>query len=282
MRLISTAGDRLTRGQFGRIRGLVERLSGIHLSPDKRELVRARLRRRLRELRLSDFDDYLQLVAADRSGRELETMLDLVATHLTGFFREPEHFECLRRELAARVRTSAHPRRVRVWSAGCATGEEAYSLAITLREALPAAEAWDARILATDLAARGLAVARRGIYPADRVAEVPASLRTRYFEPSGGDGGDADGTFAVRAEARAPITFARLNLVEAWPMRGPFDAIFCRNVMIYFDRRTQRGIVQRFGEILAHNGLLFLGHSESLTGSHPRLRYVQPSVYRRG
>jgi chemotaxis protein methyltransferase CheR len=279
MRLITATGDRLTRGQFGRIRGLVERLSGIHLASDKRELVRGRLRRRLQELGLHDFDEYLRLIAADRSGHELETMLDLVATHLTGFFREPEHFECLRRELVARSSAGGYSRRVRLWSAGCATGEEAYSLAITLREALPAAEAWDARILATDLAARGLAVARRGIYPADRVAEVPAALRTRYFEPAVVD--DDGGAFAVRDEARALLAFARLNLVEPWPMRGPFDAVFCRNVMIYFDRRTQRGLVQRFGEILAHNGLLFLGHSESLTGSHPGFRYEQPSVYRR-
>jgi chemotaxis protein methyltransferase CheR len=279
MRLIGAVGERLTRGQFGRIRQLVESMSGIHLAPDKRELVRARLRRRLRALRLTDFDDYLRLVAADRSGRELETMLDLVATHLTGFFRESDHFECLRRELTARSHTNAHPRRVRIWSAGCATGEEAYSLAITLREALPDAAAWDARILATDLAARGLAVARRGVYTAERVAEVPPVLRARYFEPTG-DGGDGD-ALAVRHEARALLTFARLNLVEPWPMRGPFDAIFCRNVMIYFDRHTQRGLVQRFGEILAPNGLLFLGHCESLTGSHPGLRFVQPSVYRR-
>jgi chemotaxis protein methyltransferase CheR len=278
MRLSSAAGERLTSSQFGRIRRLVERLSGIRLAPDKRELVRARLRRRLRALRLTDFDDYLRLVAADRSGRELETMLDLVATHLTGFFRQPEHFECLSRELTGRSRTGARPHRVRLWSAGCATGEEAYSLAITLLEALPDAAGSDALILATDLATRGLAVARHGIYTAEQVAEVPPALRARYFAPVADDDG---GAFVVRDEARAPITFARLNLVEPWPMRGPFDSIFCRNVMIYFDRRTQRGLVQRFGEILVHDGLLFLGHSESLTGGHPGFRYVQPSVYRR-
>jgi chemotaxis protein methyltransferase CheR len=204
-------------------------------------------------------------------------MLDEISTNETEFFREPAHFGYLTDEvLPSLVRRGT--RRLRIWSAGCSSGEEAYSLAITLCESLSDLAQWDAKILATDLSTRAIARARRGIYDEQCLGGVPVEARRIYFRRADVKGGTA---FRIAEPVRRLVDFARHNLMGDWPMSGPFDAIFCRNVMIYFDKPTRESLVNRFWELLAPGGVLFIGYSESLSGLKHRFRYDQPAVYER-
>ena len=272
-RVPAVAADaELAPSQFQDISRTVYDVAGIQLRPGKEGLVRSRLAKRLRALGVATYDEYLARVAGDASGRELAEMVDALTTNKTNFFREPAHFDFLRDRVLPALPASAP---LRIWSAGCSTGEEPYTLAMTLHEALPDLARRDVRILATDISARVVAQARAGRYPDAVAGEVPPELLRRYFTRGPG------GAWEVGASLRAPIAFARLNLMEAWPMRGPFQAIFCRNVMIYFDKPTQQELVGRYYEMLAPGGHLFVGHSESLSGIAHRFAYVQPAVYRR-
>ncbi|MGI5817234.1 MAG: CheR family methyltransferase [Armatimonadota bacterium] len=266
--------DELTDAQFDEISRLVKHLCGINLHSGKRELVRARLTRRLRDLGLPSFELYLERLRSD-DGEEIVGLLDALSTNLTRFFREPVHFEIL----AARVKDRAEhspDAPLRLWSAGCSSGEEPYSLAISLLEALGERASGQARILATDISTRVLATAREGVYPSSRVEELDRALVARHFSRTQ-IGGERH--FRVSEPVRHLVRFARLNLMDPWPMSGPFSAIFCRNVMIYFDKATQQELIRRFWEILQPGGVLFIGHSESLTGVTHRFRYLQPTVY---
>ena len=265
----------LTEAQFNAISSLVKNLAGINLTDAKKELVRARLTKRLRKLGLATFDDYVEYLQGDTTGAELVAMLDVLSTNTTYFFREAKHFEWLRQEVLPRL---AARRRVRIWSAGCSSGEEPYSIAIVLLEAIPDLADWDAAILATDLSTEVLARARQGIYPASRLREVPPMLLGRHFTLVATK---PERTYRVNDPVRRLVHFARLNLMGQWPMKGPFDVIFCRNVMIYFDRPTRQDLIARFHSILAPGGTLFIGHSESLTGINHSFRYVLPTVYRK-
>jgi len=264
----------LTDRQFEHISGMVKELCGINLHQGKRELVKARLAKRLRQLGYTDFDDYIHHLASDDSGGELIQMLDVISTNLTSFFREADHFSCFSDNL--KKLSAKGTRRLRVWSAGCSSGEEPYTIAMTIRETLGDLSGWDVRILATDISTRVLATARQGVYPQKRFENVPPQIRGRYFDCIQSR---PDRIYQAKPEIRQLIHFARLNLMESWPMRGPFDAIFCRNVMIYFDKPTQEKLVRRYAQLLAPGGNLFIGHSESLTGIQHKLRYVQPTVY---
>ena len=256
---------------FVRIATMLHDHAGIRLREGKEGLVRARLAKRLRALGLSDFDSYLAHVAAEKSRAEFREMVDALTTNKTSFFREHTHFDVLRDDV---LPSCSGP--IRLWSAGCSSGEEAYTMAMVLQESLEPAVATRARILATDISHRVLAVAKAGRYPAETLADVPKPLLQKYWRPV--DGG-------ARHEAgpalRQLVQFGRLNLMEQWPMRGPFDAIFCRNVMIYFDKSTQQQLVERYRQLLRPGGYLFVGHSESLTGLSHQFRYVQPAVYAR-
>ncbi|HYD52302.1 MAG TPA: protein-glutamate O-methyltransferase CheR [Gemmatimonadaceae bacterium] len=265
----------LTASHFSRIAVLVKHVAGIDLRPGKEGLVRSRLASRLRALGVTSFDDYLAHLDADASGAELVQLLDVITTNKTSFFREPEHFRLLQDEILPALAGRAAG--IRVWSAGCSSGEEPYTTAIVLRESLDARRFADARVLATDLSTRVLSRAREGVYAEEMLADVPPQLVRRHF--AGASRGDR--MLRVVDATRACVRFARLNLMGRWPMQGPFDVIFCRNVMIYFDKATQQRLVQRFTELLASGGYLFVGHSESLTGIDHGLRYVQPAVYRR-
>jgi len=272
---VVTAPSELSEAQFQKISRLVKERCGINLHQGKKQLVKARLTKRLRELGFSGYGQYIEYVTSDVDGTELTAMLDALSTNLTSFFREPDHF----RYLASRVLPAViarSKRRVRIWTAGCSSGEEPYSVAITVCENIPDLRSWDARILATDLSTRVLERAGRATYPAERIKTVPPQLRSRYFRCVQAR---PERLYRVEDEARSLVHFARLNLMEAWPMKGPFDAIFCRNVMIYFDKPTQAELVGRFWEILAPGGTLFIGHSESLTGIEHSFRYVQPTIY---
>jgi chemotaxis protein methyltransferase CheR len=266
----------LSEAQFSAISALTYRICGINLQSGKQGLVKTRLAKRLQAVGVGDFDEYLHYLEKDASGSEMVAMLDALTTNKTSFFRENQHFDYLRNVVLPSM--GAGWTRLRIWSAGCSTGEEPYTLSLVLHEEVPELKQRDARILATDLSTRVLARARQGVYEAAAVADIPAPLLARYFtcvrtSPSR--------AYRVGPALQSPIRFARLNLMEPWPMQGPFDLIFCRNVMIYFDRATQQRLVNRFWELLSPGGHLFVGHSESLTALEHRFRYVQPAVYRK-
>ncbi len=258
---------------FEEIRRLLYGTCGINLGEDKAGLVKARLLKRLRALDIPSFAAYMRHVREDASGAEMTALVDVLTTNKTSFFRESQHFDYLRESVLPGLRESG---RVRFWSAGCSSGEEPYSLAILMREEIPDLDRLDTRILATDLSTRILATARAGVYETDRVSDMDPALVARYFEAVSDRSGRA---FRVRDHVRRMVSLAHLNLLHPWPMQGPFDVIFCRNVMIYFDRPTQQRLVERFAALLRPGGLLFVGHSESLTSLSNTVRYVRPAVY---
>ncbi|MEN6347540.1 MAG: protein-glutamate O-methyltransferase [Armatimonadia bacterium] len=266
----------LTREQFGAICRLTHEVCGINLHEGKERLVEARLARRLRALELVDVDQYLDYLRGPSGDTEILHMVDALTTNKTSFFREPQHFDFL----AERVIPEATARgsQLRLWSAGCSSGEEPFTIAMVALETLGTNRAASVRILATDISAEMLDKASEGVYTEAALAEVPRPLLTRYFEPIKGS---APRSWRVGSLLRRTVTFAQLNLMEKWPMRGPFDAIFCRNVMIYFDRETRDHLVERFRRLLHPEGYLLVGHSESLTGAETGLSYVQPAVYAR-
>lgn len=271
----------VSEAEFRRISDLVYQHCRINLHDGKKELVRARLAKRMRSGGFSRVSDYMDHVLSDASGAEFTSLIDSLSTNLTSFFREMAHFDHLRDRflpaLVARRQKHSHGR-VLVWSAGCSSGEEPYSLAMLLAEELPAEDGWDVRILATDISTRVLDLARRGSYPASRVQSVPPPLRQRHLLPQ--RTGAAEG-YVVSESLRRMVRFRHLNLMDTWPFSGPFDLIFCRNVMIYFDKPTQEALVNRYFQVLRPGGLLFTGHSESLTGVNHRFRYVEPTIYAR-
>ena len=267
----------LTDAQFEQISKLVKGLCGINLHQGKRELVRARLTKRLRKLKLGSFEEYLQHLEDDGAGGELTAMLNALSTNLTRFYREAKHFEYLRSTVVPALRRDKDKdRRIRIWSAGCSSGEEAYSIAMCLSEEIADLERWDVKVLATDLATDMLEVAREGMYVPGRLKELPPKLLAKYLAPVRTK---SERRYRVVESIRRLVVFARLNLTGPWPMKGSFDVIFCRNVMIYFDKPTQNKLVDRFWGMLPSGGVLFIGHSESLTGVRHSFRYVQPTVY---
>jgi len=257
---------------FERLARLVHDESGIVLSDSKKSLVVSRLSRRMRTLGVADFPSYCRLVESNDGAEERRELIFLITTNVTRFFREDHHFAALRSEvmpdLAARARKGG---KIRCWSAGCSSGEEPYSIAITMLEAFPQAANSDVRVLATDLDGNMVQAGRQGIYAELDEAHLPPALRERHFQPVP----DRPGAFAVTGPARDLITFAELNLLHDWPMKGPFDFIFCRNVVIYFDIETQQRLWSRFAALLAPGGRLFVGHSERVTG--PAAAQLAPS-----
>lgn len=241
------------------------------MRPGKEGLVRARLGKRLRHLGLSDFTTYLRHVESEPDRREFAEMIDALTTNKTSFLREISHFDFLRDQVFPSL---VGP--IRLWSAGCASGEEAYTLAMLALESLDHIAAPDVRVLATDISHRALSKAAEGSYPAEAMTDVPTAWLERYWT-SRSDG--VRDVFSAGVAVRRLVRFATLNLMEKWPMQSPFDAILCRNVMIYFDKGTQQRLVERYHALLKPGGYLFVGHSESLTGLTHRFRYVQPAVY---
>jgi chemotaxis protein methyltransferase CheR len=253
--------------------------AGIALADNKRNLIYSRLSRRLRALGLSSFREYREYLEAVDS--ELEHFINAISTNLTKFFREAHHFDHFRAHVAvpfASVAQRTAGSRLRVWSAGCSTGEEPYTIAVVLAREIRDVARQDIRILATDIDTAVLAKGVAGEYPASSIAEVPKTYRD-YFQPAAEDSDSDD--IVMGDEVRSVIKFGRLNLMEPWPFRGKFDAIFCRNVMIYFDNPTKSQIVDRFTQQLRPGGFLYIGHSESLFASHHGLQLVGRTVYRR-
>jgi chemotaxis protein methyltransferase CheR len=266
----------LEEADFRRIARLVKERAGIVLGERKLDLVYGRLVRRLRALRLDSFAAYCALLEGPHGEGEVTPMVNAITTNLTSFFREPHHFDHLARTvLQPLVRQPHKGRRIRIWSAGCSSGEEPYSVAMMLRSTIPVIAGWDARILATDIDTEMIERATSGRYDARGAVAMPAAFRAKFVE----DG--APGEIRIADEIRRLVSFKPLNLLGHWPMRGPFDAIFCRNVVIYFDKAQQSRLFDRIADLLADDGWLYIGHSESLLGVTDRFVAAGRTTYRK-
>lgn len=266
----------MTRAEFDRIRELVRDHSGIALGDTKQQLVQGRLARRLRALKLANYAEYIDMLERGERG-ELEEFVNAITTNLTAFFRESHHFDYLANELLP-LRVAQGAGRLRIWCCAASSGEEPYSIAMVLREAAAALAGRDVKVLATDLDSAALASGVAGIYPHERVQDLSPARRSRFFKEGSGA---LAGQVRVREELRSLITFKQLNLMNEWPMRGPFDAIFCRNVIIYFDKPTQKVLFERFAALQRPGDFLFLGHSESLYRVSNRYELIGRTIYRR-
>ena len=263
---------------FRSLVALAREHAGISLSDSKRNLVYTRVSRRLRALGFTAFRQYRDYLAENNA--ELESFINAISTNLTKFFRESHHFDHLRSQVVVPFLKGGQrgDGRFRIWSAGCSTGEEPYTIASVVRHEMPKASRHDIRILATDIDTDVLAKAARGIYPSAGFESVPRVYRD-YFEPTN-EGRNADNLMATE-ELRSLIVFRRLNLMDPWPFRGKFDVIFCRNVMIYFDNATKTALIDRFIQSIKPGGFLYIGHSESFHGTHPELQLIGRTTYRR-
>jgi chemotaxis protein methyltransferase CheR len=257
--------------EFEQIRRLAYRTFGLDLKPGKEELVSARLRKLVRGGGFRSFQEYYRSIVQDDTGKSLLTMIDALATNHTSFLREPDHFQFLRDHVVPEL---GGRDTLEVWSAACSTGEEVWTLAMVLNEA-PAHRR--VRIAASDISNKALNFAQRGVYPTDRCHGVSAAWLSRYFS--------ADGrppvSYRITPALRTQAVFRRINLVESYSWPHPFPVIFCRNVMIYFDRQTQERVIAGLTQHLEPGGYLFVGHAESLTRVSHRLEYVRPAVYRK-
>jgi chemotaxis protein methyltransferase CheR len=264
---------------FRSLRDLVRQVSGITLSEAKRELVYGRLSRRLRVLGIASFREYRNLLAGPGGQAEMREFTNAVTTNLTSFFRENHHFDYFRQHVLAPMAEGAgRQRRLRVWSAGCSTGEEPYSIAMTIAETLPDWHKLDIKILATDLDTDVLARAAAGLYAEERVRGLASRRVSTFFKPA-----PERGRELVRFDPQLArlVSFRQLNLMQALPMRGPIDAIFCRNVIIYFDKDTQRELFARIAPLQSTDALLFLGHSENLFKVSDAYDLIGKTIYRR-
>jgi chemotaxis protein methyltransferase CheR len=270
----------LSDSEFRKFASLVYDRFGIKLSDEKKTLVSGRLAKRVRALGLPSFSDYLALVLADSSGAELSELINRISTNHSFFFREKDHFDYLEREILPRISSKAQAKPgypLRVWSAGCAAGEEVYTICMVLSNFFgPGLASMDLGVLATDVSLHALGDALKGEYAPNRIQDVPRRYLDAYFEKSG------DETYRVREEIRRMVMFKKLNFMdENFPMRGQFDFIFCRNVMIYFDEETRRRLVKILYSYVKPGGYFFIGHSESIQRATCPFEYVKPAVYRK-
>jgi chemotaxis protein methyltransferase CheR len=256
--------DRFSDADFKAIASIAYKEFGLNLSESKKPLVYSRLTKRLRTLGVSDFKNYLIFLDGPNGEPERMELLSALTTNVTNFFRENHHFELLKNELLLPLTEAAKSgSRVRIWSAGCSSGQEPYSIAFTLLNACPDAANLDVKILATDIDPKILEAAASGNYPKEELADIPKKFQDKYLTASS----LGEKYFQIGPEARRLISFGRLNLIDNWPLKGPFDLIFCRNVAIYFDKVTQAKVWSSFSKVLNPGGHLFIGHSERLSGA---------------
>jgi len=270
----------LTERDFRRFQRLIHRGTGIVLSDAKQALLPSRLGRRLRGLGLTTFASYLDLVESD--GDEHTRMIDSICTNETRFFREPRQFDFLDEEVLPRWKSlgdnGTKPKTIRAWSVACSTGEEPASIAMLLRTHFAAGEGWRTGVLASDLSTRALAAAREGVWNIERASDIPPHYLRAYMLRGIES---AHGTIRLHPDVQAMIEFRQINLMDpAYPVVSSFDLIFCRNVLIYFDRETKAAIVDRLTRHLAPDGLLLLGNAETILDSASRLEHVGPAAYR--
>jgi chemotaxis protein methyltransferase CheR len=262
----------LSEREFARIKGRVYKVAGISLSEAKRTLVVSRLSKIVRALGLNSFDQYVDFLEKGASTSDGQDFINALTTNLTRFYREDHHFDHLRSYVGTLMSERPRGSRLRIWSAGCSTGQEPYTIGMDLLATYPELKRWDFKILATDIDTAVIAKAARGIYPESELSGLSPE-RARPFQRL------ADGTVQVPAAARELVSFKPLNLIAEWPMKGPFDAIFCRNVAIYFDKPTQGMVFGRFGKLLAPEGFLYIGHSENLGTGGDGFRLVGKTIY---
>ncbi len=264
--------------QFEIFRDFAKRYAGINIADFKKSMVSRRVRTRLKALKIETFEAYCKILRGPERDRELQQLINALTTNKTEFFREPHHFHHLaERGLKLLPMQTCRSKQLRIWSAGCSTGEEAYSIAMTLAPAFSVPANGSYRILATDIDTQVLAHASAGSYHVSSLGSVPLSQRDRYFTSSPGN----PTQYAVIPPIRDRILFQKLNLHDPWPMKGRFDVVFCRNVVIYFDKETQKRLFERFADILEMGGLLYCGHSESLHGVSSRFKAIGQSIYQR-
>lgn len=266
-----------TTQHFEQLRKLVSEHTGISLGEQKRDLLYGRLTRRLRSLGLSGFDDYIQLLHQSPDA-ELQNFINAVTTNLTSFFREMHHFDFLKDEWLPAMRNKGGLQNLKIWSAGCSTGEEAYSIAITLREALPDIDRLNISIIATDLDTAVVNTGSAGVYDEKRIEGMSEARKKRWFLR--GVGGN-QGKVRVCNELRDMVNFSQLNLMKPWPINDMFDLVFCRNVVIYFDKPTQRVLFDRFAGSIKSEGHLIIGHSETLHKISEKFELVGKTIYRK-
>ena len=269
----------LTRDDMSFIAKLVYEQAGIVIREHKEAMTRGRLARRVKALGLGSVAEYCAFLKTPQAAGELPELINAVTTNHTAFFRERHHFDHLRKEVMPRLLQERAGRRgrIRIWSSACSSGEEAYSIAASCRDVIGARSDLDFKILATDIDTDILARAEAGIYPAELFERLPADVKPMLKLEGGAGRGEA----RISEDLRRMIAYKRLNLIEKWPMSGPFDVIFCRNVFIYFDTQTKASILDRFVSLLSPGGFLYLGHSESLPQPHQHLRLIGRTIYER-
>lgn len=251
-----------TDAEFRAIAEIAQERFGLNLAESKKPLVYSRLSKRLKARNLNGFPEYLKLLDQADETDERQELISALTTNVTSFFRETHHFETLKSECLPTLAAGARARqRIRLWSAGCSSGQEPYSIAMSVLDQFPEAASHDLRILATDIDPQIVGRARTGSYPSEEATGIPAPYQTKWVRRC-----DGDGRITMGEPLRQLITFAELNLMDPWPFKGPFDVIFCRNVAIYFNQQTQQNLWQRFCQMLTPGGYLFIGHSERITG----------------
>ncbi|HYD00033.1 MAG TPA: protein-glutamate O-methyltransferase CheR [Phycisphaerales bacterium] len=271
------AVDTLTPQQFERIAAIARARWGLSLTASKVQLVTSRLSAFLRKSPFTDVADYLRHLEHGADEKDMLVFFDLLSTNVTSFFRDRAHFDYLERELftsIARGNITLPARKLRIWSAGCSTGCEPYTLAMVAHESMKDLSGWDVQILATDLSNYAVREARAATYTQDTIKALPADVLARHFDRAG-----AGDSWTVKPHLRAMVKVGQLNLMEKWPMNGPFDVIFCRNVMIYFDAATRERLVKRFAQLLRPGGIFAVGSAETLAGMNVGLRSAMPSLY---
>lgn len=265
----------LSELEFNSISRLILEKAGIDLNLKKMPLVKARLAKRIRTLGMKSYRKYVKYVKNDPTQKELVTMIDLLTTNKTSFFREEEHFDFIKKNILAQRILKQEP--LRVWSAGCSSGEEPYSLTMLLKEKYRYMAKEDFQMLATDISVEMVNKARLGVYEEETTESLPAEYLRKYFTKVPAPASRTK--YRVTDDLKQHVRVARLNLISEWPMRGPFDFILCKNVMIYFKSDLRKNLVYRYGKLLKPGGYLFIGLSESLGGNSGELNYVQPAIY---
>ncbi len=268
----------ITNREFTLLRDLVHKMSGIDNKRLKKEIFVTRLQKRLKAHKLESFSKYYELAVSN--GPELSIFIDLVSTHTTNFFREPQHFEFIKKVLIPKL-VAESSRRIRIWSAGCSSGEEPYSIAIAIRQALEASgcpDLWDIKIVASDISTGVLKTATAGIYDGRELSSIDPELLKRYFLKGTGK---YRGYYSVKDEIKEMVAFKQINLFDEYPHKGLFDMVFCRNVTIYFDEDKQRQVVNSLLAYIKPDGHFFCGHSESRVGRHKQLKAVESCTYRK-
>ena len=269
-------GLAITADEYQRLCSLIYAESGIALGEKKATLVVGRLSKRLRDLGLATFTEYFEKLTEDRTREEFTRMLDLISTNKTDFFREPTHFDFLREHVLSEC---ARAKCIRIWSSACSTGEEPYTIAMTLYDNVQDPAQWDFKILASDLSTRVLAKAASGTYDEERVRALPPNVIKRHFLKGRAE---SAGLVKVKPHLTDMVQFRRLNLMdERFPIKAPLDVVFCRNVMIYFDHATQETLVNKFHSYIRPGGYLFIGHSESLQWAKHAFKLIVPTIYRK-